>query len=434
MLVACHQVIKLSDNGRSALMVSLRERKSRPSYAAVHAALDGLSDEDERAPAAGDSEAEVGGSGDSALPAGASKKVKRKRTTADDGPDIDMREGSPGGPAASGSAVDSDDAASLSSGDSSEFAPSEASGKPKRGRPAGKSKAGVRASDDNPAPASDSEVASEDLSDEDIGDDDEDVDMEDDVADDGLVHVTTPPRKAAKVVRPALVSRGSTSAPGGAGNPSIGTPAGRAIAGGSGSSRENNINDFPVEYRTLLKTSTQEMAKVVTVQTLPPPARIAIAHAAQAASSADKGRIPSGLELLPYGPRAPYLTRLTRPPAPEPGGSRISELKVLDGGTEAERRERSVHVARAMSWLSPWQAWEGDGWWPEMGRGALRGAETSSPEAGPSRPPGWRSREEVRLGLDHVGRASLGTLDVISERCDLSDLSSSRNAHLPQRG
>lgn len=398
-------------------MVSLRERKSRPSYAAIHAALDGLSDEDDRASASGNAGQQAAGSGDEAQGAGPSTQAKRKRPTADASSDIDMREGNPDARSASGSVVGSDDAASLSSGDSSEFAPSEASGKPKRGRAAGKGKRAAGAIGAASAAPSDSEVASEDLTDEDIGDDG-DVEMEDDVADDDLVHVTTPPRKPTKSThsRPPLAARTSTGTPGRAGTP-LGTPGPRAVvASGTAVVRENNINDMPVEYRTLLKTSTQEMVKVVAAPVLPPPARIAMAHAAQA-SSGDKGRTPSGLDSLPYGPRTPYITRLTHPPAPAPGGSRTSEVKVLEGGTELERRERSLYVARGMSWLSPWQAWEGDGWWPEMCNGEDKFAASS--EAGPSRPTGWRSREEVRLGLDQVGRATLGDLNIIAERCGL---------------
>jgi hypothetical protein len=34
---------------------------------------------------------------------------------------------------------------------------------------------------------------------------------------------------------------------------------------------------------------------------------------------------------------------------------------------------------------------------------------------GPSRIKGWRMREEVRLGLDEVGRVGMEALDIISE-------------------
>lgn len=101
--------------------------------------------------------------------------------------------------------------------------------------------------------------------------------------------------------------------------------------------------------------------------------------------------------VFPLGPLVPFASSLTTQPN-EPGHEgHTCEVAVLvdtDTGDERvqKRRVASRNLAKRFGLLEPWQAWEGEGWWPEMAAGG----------SGPME--GWSWRTDVRLGLEDVGR------------------------------
>jgi transcription factor C subunit 6 len=153
-------------------------------------------------------------------------------------------------------------------------------------------------------------------------------------------------------------------------------------------------------YREIIRTSSHSLAKNI-------PSNEDGEVTKKGEAERDKYR-QLGMEVYPIGPVTPFVTRLTTPPEPGGGG-----VKWVEGESDVrERREarqkRGYAITRTVPGSSPWETWEGEGWWPEMFNEGFQGGE--------GRMPGWKLREEVRLGFDDVGRASLDDLQFLSKR------------------
>jgi transcription factor C subunit 6 len=117
-----------------------------------------------------------------------------------------------------------------------------------------------------------------------------------------------------------------------------------------------------------------------------------------------------GVDSYPGGPSTPFGTRLKARP---PGRGRVKVEVVDEPDDTVERRnkrqKRIYQVGRFVPLLSPWEVWEGEGWWPEMWDGGGKGKGKGKGKAG------WKMRDEVKIGLDHVGRMRFDELELLSE-------------------
>ncbi|EIW71800.1 hypothetical protein TREMEDRAFT_27087 [Tremella mesenterica DSM 1558] len=71
--------------------------------------------------------------------------------------------------------------------------------------------------------------------------------------------------------------------------------------------------------------------------------------------------------------------------------------------------------------VSPWQSWEGDGYWPEMYTGVRNESYVGKSGQGKKKSNGelrgeWISREDVRLGMDDVGKWKIDELEILDEK------------------
>lgn len=352
-------------------MPSLRERSSRPSYALMAGGLEDLSDEDASANGSPDAEG---------------SNSAKKRTT--------------GGAASPGS-----------SGDSSDPGPARKIKSKGKGKGKGKDKALINddSGSDFQAGSDEEEEEDDDVEmdvdenedegkEEDDGDDDDDALVE--LVDDDDGDDTKPKQKA------GAWGKGSNTR-----NWSGPRSAQAAYV-------QTEANLVPPAYRALIKKYAE---------TLAPPVRGAAGPPAK-----DYRTRAFIYELLPFGPNTPFQSRLRNPPS----GRGLDEVYIAQGTNEDEdwerrkeaRNMRAAEVTRTVTLIEPWQTWQGEGWWPEMA--SLAGQDQgdgASNAAGPSKIPQthgkkkatenagtrasistgryeWKMRDEVRLGLDHVGR------------------------------
>jgi transcription factor C subunit 6 len=273
--------------------------------------------------------------------------------------------GDESGASGSGNSSGDEEEGSLSSGDSSEFNPEEEDDdRPKRGRPKG-GKNRPRAQESSEDEDMDEEGVSED----------EESEVEE------LKEIEELDEEMGSLRKGSQTSRKSK------GRVSI---LSRQQAGPT-VYQKSEINLVPSAYRNLIKLSATTLAKLPAQRPPVPP------H--------DQRYRSLGSLVFPSGGTVPWLTRL----ASSPDG-RKSEIKFVDDkGDKGKRREIEVKVYKRTTLDIPWEAWKGEGWWPEM----YDASGASTP--GPSRIKGWRMREEVRLGLDEVGRVGMEALDIISE-------------------
>jgi len=96
---------------------------------------------------------------------------------------------------------------------------------------------------------------------------------------------------------------------------------------------------------------------------------------------------------FPPGPVTPFITRLAHAP-----GKAVAEVNVTEDEPHGvHRREHMRDIAKRVAVVPPWDGWEGEGWAPEM-------CADPQAEEGPIR--GWKWKQDVRLGLEDVGRIS----------------------------
>ncbi len=183
--------------------------------------------------------------------------------------------------------------------------------------------------------------------------------------------------------------------------------------------RKHNISSFvgpevlklPAPYRNLIKQSATRLA-------VPP---LATAHAQKIASNRKEKSRVQGSIVYPDGPVTPFGVRLTAPPSRR----ERAEVEVVEEPEEAgerseKRRRRAYQVGRFVPLLSPWEVWEGEGWWPEMWEGvsgSSMGVGTGNGKGkgkGKGRT-GWKMRDEVRIRLEEVGRMRVDEVELLSE-------------------
>jgi hypothetical protein len=403
-------------------MVALRERQARPSYSTLPDGLNNLSNSD-----SGGEGSPKASSLNSSGPSG-SRPHKRARV----GHDSALRSVSPTGRGQGWHEHDSD--SEVSSGGASDFAPSvgERKGKVKRtavtGGPKGKSRqSSARAADES---GSEDEYgygqANEELRELSVFDADEDDDKDDGMGEDEEDDLGPKARgrSAAKgkgrakgvdrhATLQAVIGRptGSSDSTPGSGKASrsgpLAAPPGYVVS---------DINLVPPAYRALIKASAQEMVKS---QSQP-------RNNTWSGATLRSGRIEP--ESIPAGSTLPFVIKLDQ--HPDAG----SAFRIEEKGDKEERRKEAVRLAKKSTLAVAWQAWEGEGWYPEMYAGPSeggarekkksakgKGKEEEIPPSPGMQPPmpegleGWTLRAQVRLGLDDVGRMSMDALNFVPE-------------------
>jgi transcription factor C subunit 6 len=127
--------------------------------------------------------------------------------------------------------------------------------------------------------------------------------------------------------------------------------------------------------------------------------------------------------VMPFGPGTPYVTRLKKEVRGREGAQVIYDQKLGRGALDEDeeklnRQTRMAMVLRYVSLLAPWQVWQGDGWWPEMAPGhpaVTRQGVGAVAKGTPTTAEGWMRRDEVRLGLDRVGRYTIDQMNMLSK-------------------
>ncbi|ORY26711.1 hypothetical protein BCR39DRAFT_560442 [Naematelia encephala] len=170
----------------------------------------------------------------------------------------------------------------------------------------------------------------------------------------------------------------------------------------------SDIHLFPSAYRQLIKDASTRITK-------PEPRDQDLRKEKERLRVLDKLR-GVGTEAFPTGPTTPFTTRLVEKP-----GIGGEKLKVAnDGGDPNVRRLRYRTVARNSALLEPWEAWQGEAWWPEMfqqpekKKAKGKGKEREKEDNG-GLPSGWTHRSEVRLGLEQIGRIPIDKLELLSK-------------------
>lgn len=391
-------------------MVSLRERTARPSYSNIPQGLENLSDSHS------DAEPEASGSGSKAV-----SQIRRRRISESTARSVSV------GPSKAVGAVgkDSDDEG-VSSGDSSEFAPSEGGRKKKMGKgPAtgrlDMKKRGAGAGAGMGSSGSESELRELGSDEDDEEGSGMDLDGDDDLEEDDLPRgkgkgkgtgkATGPPKSKTPGKGPKTNSR--RVPPRSDRNPHQPLAAPPVYA-------QSDINLVPPAYRALIKTSAEGMVKPTQAK----------------AFVADKTR-RAELDGFPAGSGLPFTTRLVRRGGA--GGMEVDgeegsgkwEVVVEKAEDQVTRRKRAVAVDKGILGGVPREAWEGEGWWPEMytGDGAsdgilgkvgegskAAGKRKAGGSGGSQRLTGWTLRHEVRIGLDDVARGGMDELESVDEK------------------
>jgi hypothetical protein len=377
-------------------MVSLRERKARPSYSNIPEGLQNLtsSDEDSEAPAAG--------------PSGS--RIPARRGSGSSHPSAGSAAGSPIAPAGP-----RDEEDSVSSGDSSEFAPSDSDlDKKKRGRPRGSTSKGRSTS------AREASEATSGYADEQLGDDSdaaeelkelgdvegEEEDSEEDGMDlDSLKRGKKAGGRGKKAINGGTAGarpKSKKSVPYGGSD----RPPGRPLAAAP-AYIQSDINLVPTAYRQLIKTAAESMVRA-------PPARV---WTQGEAKKADLMGFPSGSGI-------PFTTRLETVAVPskkngkgkqqETTGREERRLVVEPAGPMVDRRRRAVQLEKGLTVGIGREAWEGEGFWREMYDPSMGEGEGSEILPNMEETKGWKLRQEVRLGLDDVGRMDLAGIKFLS--------------------
>lgn len=347
-------------------MPSLRERSKRPSYALLATGLEGLSDEEERDSDASQAEGSQAGS--------------RRRAA---------------------------------SGGSTDFDPTEATQSKKKGKGKGKAKA-VSVDDDS---GSEFEGASSEEEDDDMADDvvdeneaeqeEEDEDQkQDEIGDEKDDEMVAPLVRP----RPRNIPSAFSNAP---------------SHSKQATYVQSEANLIPQQYRQLIVKHAETIAAPFRGKPSAQPK-----ERDYKARTLDPG-------VMPYGPNTPYVTRLKKEVRGREGAQVIYDQHLGRGGDvdddKFERQRYMAMVLKYVSLLAPWQVWQGEGWWPEMAPGHPAVIHGSKPDGGAVQTKekgkaqtaeGWMRRDEIRLGLDRVGRYTVDQMEMLSKQCVPLGLSS----------
>ncbi|WVR07791.1 hypothetical protein IAU60_004834 [Kwoniella sp. DSM 27419] len=161
---------------------------------------------------------------------------------------------------------------------------------------------------------------------------------------------------------------------------------------------QSEITTIDFKYRTLIQASAASMAKP------------SVASRQNVTGNTERERDqPQGLEALPDGHPTPYSTRLTQDP--QRGWVRAETEWLDESGPSSQRKAtRREHIASFQKDTTiglPYEEWRGEGWWPEMYVGSQGGSSGSREQ--------WIAKDDVRLGLDEVGRWTKEELTILSD-------------------
>jgi transcription factor C subunit 6 len=182
-----------------------------------------------------------------------------------------------------------------------------------------------------------------------------------------------------------------------------------AYASASGSTASSgNPHILPEAYRKIIGAS----AEVLTKNT-----QGAKKVVASQEKDYDKYR-RFGVEGLAFGPPTPFVTRLTGPARDAGTEVRWTWESEDPEARKDARREKLWNVEGAVPLAMPSEIWTGEGWW----KGMYDAGEVVDGQGGPAgnkgkdagRKKGWKLREDVRLGLEGVGRSSSPSLRTLS--------------------
>lgn len=194
---------------------------------------------------------------------------------------------------------------------------------------------------------------------------------------------TSPPKRPIKKARSQSKGKGKAIAPS---SVSV-TPTVRSSPVPK-PSEGNPLSHIPLEYLRLLGQSAKSIVKP------PEPAPDAQRQAFETWLKKKKGN--SREESILDSP-LPFFTRLLKDPQngsvrPKVEWSPKVESSLTAKQEKKEKRNQLNNIALGV----PWDLWRGEGWWPEMYIGPEGGGDGKRTE--------WLMREDVRLGLENIGR------------------------------
>lgn len=169
-------------------------------------------------------------------------------------------------------------------------------------------------------------------------------------------------------------------------------------------SEGNPLSHIPLEYLRLLGQSAKNIVK---------PPEAAPDAQRQAFETWLKKKKGNSREESTLENPLPFFTRLLEDPQngsvrPKVEWSPKVESSLTAKQEKKEKRNQLNNIALGV----PWDLWRGEGWWPEMYIGPEGGGNGKRTE--------WLMREEVRLGLESIGRFKKSELVFLAQESVLS--------------
>ncbi|KIR81275.1 transcription factor C subunit 6 [Cryptococcus gattii EJB2] len=194
---------------------------------------------------------------------------------------------------------------------------------------------------------------------------------------------TSPERRPTKKARGQSKGKGKAIAP-----PSVSVTSTVRSSPVPKPSEGNPLSHIPLEYLRLLGQSAKNIVK---------PPEAAPDAQRQAFETWLKKKKGNSREESTLENPLPFFTRLLEDPqngsvCPKVEWSPKIESSLTAKQEKKEKRNQLNDIALGV----PWDLWRGEGWWPEMYIGPERGGNGKRTE--------WLMREEVRLGLESIGR------------------------------
>lgn len=205
---------------------------------------------------------------------------------------------------------------------------------------------------------------------------------------------TSPERRPTKKARSQSKGKGKAIAP-----PSVSVASTVRSSPVPKPSDGNPLSHIPLEYLRLLGQSAKNIVK---------PPEAAPDAQRQAFETWLKKKKGSSREESTLENPLPFFTRLLEDPQngsvrPKVEWSPKIESSLTAKQEKKEKRNQLNDIALGV----PWDLWRGEGWWPEMYIGPEGGGNGKRTE--------WLMREEVRLGLESIGRFKRSELVFLSQ-------------------
>ncbi|WVW86023.1 hypothetical protein I302_108061 [Kwoniella bestiolae CBS 10118] len=275
---------------------------------------------------------------------------------------------------------DQADDTSFSSGESSEFKPDSPEKKAK-GKENGGGSQDERSEED------------EDMEEDDLAEED-DIDDEDDI-DPSLrgMSCTPVPAGSSKTKSSTKIKKVPPTRP----NVSLAAP---PIHG------QSEISLLSLQHRAVIQASSVSLTKASN------PSKN-LDNERHSARERDQSRV-HGPSAAPSGHQVPFETRLNG--SPNNGWAGKGEVQWIDQSGPSflrneNRRNNDWNRNVNLTFGAPWEEWRGEGWFPEL----FVGNEDELQEGDRGKRDNWLLRDEVRLGLDDVGRWAKEELHFLTE-------------------